>query len=105
MLWTLAFWKGLAERAIKTFAQAVAGLLAGDTVGLLDVDWGEVLSVAGLITLASVLTSIGNAGFTAGEVTPPVVEDTQLSRITTVSEYQPLHRAEKIRPRDENPLE
>lgn len=66
MLWTLAFWKGLAERAIKTFAQALGGLLVGDTVGLLDVDWTASLSVAGLITLASVLTSIGNADFTAG---------------------------------------
>lgn len=66
MLWTKEFWKGLLERAIKTLAQSMAGLLAGNTIGLLDVDWVNILSISGLITLASVLTSIGNADFTAG---------------------------------------
>lgn len=66
MLWTLAFWKGLAERAVKTFAQSLAGLLTAGTIGILDVDWVTALSVSGLVTLASVLTSIGTADFVAG---------------------------------------
>lgn len=54
------FWKDTAERAIKTFAQSfVAVLLAGGT-GLLDVDWVNGLSVAGLALVVSVFTSIGS---------------------------------------------
>lgn len=66
MLWTTAFWKGVAERGIKTFAQAfVAFIVVGET-GLLDLDWATSASVAGAAVLASVLTSIGNADFVAG---------------------------------------
>jgi hypothetical protein len=62
-MWTLEFWKDLGERAIKTFAQSpAAGIVAGAT-GLLDVEWITVLSVAGLVTLASVLTSLASAPF------------------------------------------
>lgn len=54
------FFKDLAERAIKTFAQSlVAVLLAGGT-GLLDVDWVNALSVAGLALVVSVFTSLGS---------------------------------------------
>jgi len=76
MLWTLAFWKGLAERAIKTFAQSfiaalgVLGIISG-TSGLTQVPWVEALSIAGLSTLLSAITSIGNADFVAGK--PPAI--------------------------------
>jgi hypothetical protein len=49
-----------AERAIKTVAQAAAALLIGSGVGLLEVEWISVLSVAGLAGIVSVLTSIGS---------------------------------------------
>ncbi|KAB1647460.1 holin [Pseudoclavibacter sp. CFCC 14310] len=65
---TLAFWKGLGERAIKTFAQALVAVIGTGALGILDVDWLSALSVAGLATLVSVLTSVGNADFTAGVV-------------------------------------
>lgn len=64
-MWTLDFWKDTAERAIKTFAQAlVAGLSAG-VIGILDIPWVDVLSVAALVTLLSVLTSIASAPFSS----------------------------------------
>lgn len=66
MIFTLAFLKGAGERAVKTFAQTLAGLLAAGQLGILDVDWTSVLSVAGLTAVASLLTSVGNADFTAG---------------------------------------
>lgn len=66
MIWTIAFWKGLAERALKTFAATLAALIGGDGIGLVDVDWGSALGVAGLATLVSALIAIGNADFTAG---------------------------------------
>jgi hypothetical protein len=68
MLWSLAFWKGAAERAVKTFAQAAVAFIAVGTTGILDLDYGTVASVAGAAALASLLTSIGNADFVAGNV-------------------------------------
>lgn len=84
MIWTLAFWKGTAERALKTFGQTFVAtvmtmVLGIDLPGIQDLNWVGVLSVAALATLLSVMTSIGNADFTAGEVqvapaNPPTVE-------------------------------
>ena len=75
MIWTTAFWKGASERAIKTFAQTLAAYFVIGTTGLLDVEWVTALSVSGAAALASVLTSIGNADFTAGIPTTVVAED------------------------------
>lgn len=70
MIWTKAFWKGLGERAVKTFAQAgVAAATVGvvsNTTGIADIQWWSVLGIAALATVLSVGTSIGNADFTAG---------------------------------------
>ncbi|GAA2555842.1 hypothetical protein HD598_002185 [Neomicrococcus aestuarii] len=66
MLWTSAFWKGAAERAIKTFAQVLASYFAVGTTGLIEFNWITSLSLAGGALVASLLTSIGNAEFTAG---------------------------------------
>lgn len=71
MIWTKAFWKGLGERAIKTFFQsgvaavAALGIEAGVN-GIADVNWVTVASIAALATVLSAATSIGNADFTAG---------------------------------------
>lgn len=67
MIFTLAFWKGAAERSIKTFAQVLAGYFVVGTTGLLSFDWVTALSIAGAATVASLLTSIGNADFVSGE--------------------------------------
>lgn len=74
MITTKAFLMGALERAVKTFFQTfvavlVAGVGAeavGMTAGILDADWLTALSVAGLATVLSVATSLGNAEFTAG---------------------------------------
>ena len=56
------FWKATAERAIKTTAQVLLGLLTADhLIGILDVEWTQVGSVAALAALLSVLTSIASA--------------------------------------------
>lgn len=68
---TLAFWKATAERAARTFAQSSLALLAGDGIGILDVDWGEVVSVGGLASVAAVLTAIATSG---GPVGPGLTE-------------------------------
>ena len=66
MIWTVAFWKGAGERSFKTFAQSLVAIIGVGTLGLLDVDWPAALSVAALAAVVSLLTSIGNADFTAG---------------------------------------
>lgn len=50
--------KAAGIRAIRTFAQTAAGMLGGDMVGVLDVDWAAVLSVAAMAAVVSLLTSI-----------------------------------------------
>jgi len=75
MIWTKNFWKGLAERGIKTFAQSFVaatvtlGVIDGSS-RLEDVPWLAALSIAGLATLLSAFTSVGNAEFTAGTKNP-----------------------------------
>jgi hypothetical protein len=60
MIWTSAFWKAAAERAVKTFAQAEAALLLAAGTGILDTDWTISLSVSGMAGVISVLTSVGS---------------------------------------------
>ena len=60
MIFTLAFWKAATERAVKTFAQALAALLVAGGTGILDTEWTAAASVAGMAAVVSLLTSIGS---------------------------------------------
>ncbi len=55
-----AFWIAAGERAVKTFAQTLAALLAASGAGVLDVDWSGALSIALTATAASLLSSIAS---------------------------------------------
>ena len=46
------------ERAAKTVAQAALAVIGSGAVGLLDVDWLHVVSVASLAGVMSLLTSV-----------------------------------------------
>jgi len=72
-MWTKEFWKQTAERAVKTFAQAAIALLTGDGMGLLDINFGNVLSVAGLAAVVSLFTSIVSAKIGPDQNSPSVV--------------------------------
>lgn len=82
-MFTTAFWKGAAERAVKTFLQtfvATATLSVGQdaigvSAGILDIDWAGVISIAALATVLSLATSVGNADFTAGAPVGPARVD------------------------------
>ncbi|MGN9908629.1 holin [Phytohabitans sp. LJ34] len=70
---TRKFWKQVAERAVKTFAQAAVAVIAGDELGMLAVDWLNVLSVAGLAAIISVFTSLGSGAINE-KPTPSLVK-------------------------------
>lgn len=72
-MWTKIFWIDAADRALRTFAQA---LLATITVGdaIYHVDWTAGLGIAATAAIASLLTSVatskvGETG-TAAIITP-----------------------------------
>lgn len=69
------FWLDTAERAVKTFAQAlVAVFVAGITV--LTVDWVQAVAVAATAALVSIGTSI--ASYNAGEKgTASLIDETR----------------------------
>lgn len=53
------FWVDAAERAVKTFAQALVALLAVGTP-IFEVQWGEALGIAATSAVISVLTSVAS---------------------------------------------
>ena len=57
-MFTLEFWKDALERAIRTAAQALVASWATGMTGVLDVNWIQAASVAGLAALTSVLMSL-----------------------------------------------
>jgi len=76
MIWTLAFWKGAAERAFNTFWQtfsAVIAVIVGDdlipAVNLDGINWITALSASAVAAILSLAKSFGNASFTAGTPT------------------------------------
>ena len=62
-MFTLLFWKDAVERAVKTAAQTAVALLGTGLVGVLDVDWLQVLSVSAVAALVSLLTSVSSSPF------------------------------------------
>jgi len=74
VIWTLGFWKGSAERAAKTAAQAALAFFVIGETGVADVDWLTVGGVAVVAAIASVLTSLASAPF-GPENTPSLVWD------------------------------
>jgi hypothetical protein len=66
-----AFWVNLFERAVSTFAQAAVGVLSAGSLGLFTVNWLDVVSVAGLAALLSVLKTFSVVA--AAPVPPAIV--------------------------------
>jgi hypothetical protein len=66
-MWTSHFWLCVAERSIKTLAQAAAAALIAAGTGLIDTNWVGILSVAGMAALISILTSIASGEITGGQ--------------------------------------
>lgn len=58
---TRDFWLDALERALKTGAQTVVATIGGGAVGIFDLDWVMVGSVAALAMVLSLCTSIASA--------------------------------------------
>lgn len=61
-LFTGSFWLDALERAIKTAAQAILGLIGSNVVEVTSLDWKEIGIATGFTTGLSVLTSIVSSG-------------------------------------------
>lgn len=59
-MFTLTFWRDAIERAVKTAAQTAVALIGTGAVGIIEVDWYNVLSVSIVAALVSVLTSVAS---------------------------------------------
>jgi hypothetical protein len=62
-MWTLNFWKQTAERAIKAVAVVLSAFFVVGQTDLTALNWGVVLSGAGVAAIASVLLSLMSAPF------------------------------------------
>ncbi|MCA6091402.1 holin [Streptomyces sp. SCA3-4] len=66
---TTAFWTAPFERMLRTFAQAllgVLGVLGANATGVRDADWAGALSTASLATVLALLAAIATSGGTHG---------------------------------------
>lgn len=54
----VVYWEFAGERAVKTVAQVAIASIGATAIGVLDVDWLQVLSVAALAGIMSLLTSV-----------------------------------------------
>lgn len=59
---TRTFWVEAAERAIRTFAQALVAVLAAGFVFTDAAAWGEALLASAIAALVSLLTSVAASG-------------------------------------------
>ena len=75
-MFTLLFWKQALERAIKMFAGSAIGLLSGDGIGILNANWGDAFSVAGLAAVVSLLMSVASSQIGAAKGSPSLVPTT-----------------------------
>jgi len=71
---TGAFWLSTLERAVRSFAGALAALWSVNGMGLLDIDWVASFSAAGFAALYSVVLALATAG--VGGNGPGITEET-----------------------------
>ena len=76
VLITRRFWLDAIERAVKTFAQTVAGVAVGASVADIGASWKVWVASAGIAAATSILTSIASAGqsdsISPASLVPPV---------------------------------
>jgi hypothetical protein len=66
-LFSRAFLIATLERAIRSFSASLASLLTAGGTGILDTDWGDKFSVAGMAALVTILLAIGGGTIGKGD--------------------------------------
>lgn len=85
---TAQFWAATLERAVKTAAQVAAALIGTGAVGITELDWAQIGSVAATAAVVSVLTSL--ASDRVGRPGPSLVGEA----ITVRPEFLPIVKVE-----------
>lgn len=73
-MWTLAFWRGAADRSLKSAAQSLLLLWGADQFSLLNVQWMDAAGIAGGFAVLSLLTSIAS-GYVGDKGTTSLLPD------------------------------
>ncbi len=76
-IFTKCFWLDAFERAVKTFAQTLLGIIGVSSFTPLNAKWGEVLIGSGFAAGISVLTSIVSANLVSRSLSPASVVPTE----------------------------
>lgn len=72
---TVAFWRATSERAVRTAAQTLVAALGLDTLGVLQANWSDGLSLAGGAAVLAVLTALATSGGAEGPGLTETVRD------------------------------
>lgn len=81
MLTSSLFWKDTFVRSVRTFAQALVAIIGVGSMGILDANWVEALSVAGMAAVVSVLNSVAAP---AGPTEQPVYGELEVEDVSEV---------------------
>jgi hypothetical protein len=93
---TKAFWLATAERAVKTFAQAVLALFIGGAT-VITIDWQQVIALGGTAAVISILTSVISSQV-GPEGSPSVVPDPQPPVVYVGQHEAPVDPAPVLEP-------
>lgn len=63
---SLRFWQAAFDRALRTYAQVVVALAGSDVTKLVDLDWGQIFTIAAYAAMLSVFTSLSTCGLAKG---------------------------------------
>lgn len=85
-MFTLTWLKDAGERAIKTFCQALLGILTTNGTDITHLNWGQTLSIVASATVISVLTSVLSAGV-GGEGTASLTSAVEASPTAKVGRH------------------
>jgi hypothetical protein len=72
-MFSALFWRGAAERAVKTAAQVLLVYLGADMVNAFSVHWDRAAGIAAGAALVSVLTSLASSQIGERKGTPSLV--------------------------------
>ena len=65
-IWTVAFWKATAERAVRGFAWSLLSTLGAGATNVVEMPWQTATGIAAGAAVLSVLASVASSAITGG---------------------------------------